>query len=179
MSVTSEELWSRLLDHGYRPIRRTPGTALFDRNGDRVIVPDDPGEVPEWIERTLEWELAPSLGSDWLRAPIDDHDGGGVAPPIRVVHALVVRPGGDGRPWEAFVADQPRIAVCGRDEAEVHERARAATALWYDTAPEQVTLVPVAQGRVCTAGSSPTAAPDDPASVATGRPVRTLEPVDG
>lgn len=149
MGMTNTELWARLLDHGYRPVRRAAGTALFERDGDRVIVPDDQEPVPDWIGRAIEWQLEPSLGPGWLHRPAApaNGDAAGTGTEVRaarrVVHRFVLQPAPRGRGWHAFVADEPRISVwaASRDEAET--RARAATALWYDTSPDLVTLVPV------------------------------------
>lgn len=138
MAITSDLVESQLGRHGYALVRRTSDHALYEHDGDRVVVPHQSGELSPWAARAIEWSLEPRLGPKWLTAPSPAPrvpsrcpTGG---PPLQL--RLVIRRDPDLRMWHAFVVEVPRILTCGRTLAETRRRAADAARVWFtDEAP--------------------------------------------
>ena len=53
----------------YALVRRSEDHSLYEHHRDRVVVHHQPGDLPPWTARAIEWSLEPRLGRRWLTAP--------------------------------------------------------------------------------------------------------------
>ncbi len=135
MPVTRDRVEQRLATHGYRAVRDTGDHALYERQGDRIVVPLHSQELSPWSARAIEWSLEARLGRGWLTEPAD------ASPAARTSarrHALasvrlnlVIRPEPDRSAWNAFVVEEPRILTFGASIAAVRRRATDAAEAWF------------------------------------------------